>query len=160
MLKHALFIPIFIAGIALSACSQGSTATSPLGPTGAAQPSHRVKPDITSTSVTIDNTYSSAIALLAVSSACLTGSPPSSVPANSTSSAFIVSYTGSCTIPTGYFDMTYDPDAALVDACIFNISYDVSTGMFSYSVTNHANTDCSYVLGATPGTVVFIYKHI
>jgi hypothetical protein len=159
MLKHALFIPIFIAGIALSACSQGSTATDPLGPTGAAQPSYRVKPDITSTSVTIDNTYSSAINLLGVSSACLTGSPPSSVAANSTSSAFTVSYTGSCAANIGYFNMTYDPDAALVDACVFNISYNVSEGAFTYSVTNHANTNCSYVPGATPGTVVFKYVH-
>jgi hypothetical protein len=160
MLKHALFIPIFIAGVALSACSQGSTATDSLGPTGPTQSSHRVKPDITSTSVTIQNTYSSDIELLGVSSACLTGSPPSSVPANSTSSAFTVSYTGSCTIPIGHFNMTYDPDAALVDACVFNISYDISTSMFTYSVTNHANTDCSYVLGATPGTVIFKYAHI
>jgi hypothetical protein len=160
MLKFALYIPIFVAGVALSACSQGSTATNPIGPTGAAQPSHRVKPDITSTTVTIENTYSSAVDLLHLSSACLTGSPPSSVAANSTSSPFTVSYTGSCTIPTGYFNMTYGPNGALVDACIFNISYDVTAGTFSYSVANHANTNCSFALGATPGTVQFTYSHI
>jgi len=160
MLKHAICIPIFIAGVALSACSQGSTVTNPLGATSAAQPSHRVKHDITSASVAIQNTYASAIVLEALSSSCLTGSPPSSVAANSTSSPFSVSYEPSCTLPTGHFDMTYGPDAAAADACKFNINYDLSAGSFSYSVTNNASTTCSYVLGVLPGTVKFIYAHI
>lgn len=160
MLKYAICIPIFIAGVALSACSQGSTATNPLGATGVAQPSHRVKPDLTSTSVTIQNMYGSAIVLEALSSSCLTGSPPSSVAATSTSSPFSVSYEPSCTLPTGHFDMTYGPDAAAADACKFKINYDVYSGSFSYSVTNNANTTCSYALGVIPGTVKFIYDHI
>jgi hypothetical protein len=159
MLKHAICIPIFVAAVALSACSQGSTATNPLGSTGMAQPSHRVKADATSTSVTIDNTYGTAIVKVDVSSACLTGSPPADVPANSTSSPFTVSFEGSCASNTGYFNMTYGPDGAAADACIFDINYVVSTGIFSYAVTNNANTTCSYVLLAT-GTVVFKYAHI
>jgi len=158
MLKHAICIPIFVAAVALSACSQGSTATNPLGSTGVAQPSHRVKADATSTSVAIDNTYSSEIDLEGVSSSCLTGSPPSDVPANSTSSAFTVSFEPSCTSATGHFDMTYEPNATAV--CKFDISYIVSTGTFSYTVVNSANTKCSYALGVLPNTVEFVYAHI
>lgn len=160
MLKHAIRIPIFVAAVALSACSQGSTATNPLGSTGVTQPSHRVKPDATSTSVTIDNTYGSAIALEGVSSSCLTGSSPSSVPANSTSSAFTVSFDPSCATDFGYFDMTYGPDAAAADACKFDINYAVPTGTFTYAVENNANTTCSYHLGIRPNTVIFVYAHV
>lgn len=161
MLKHAIWIPTLVAAVTLSACSQGSTATSPLGSTGVAQPSHRVKADATSTSVTIDNTYSSEIALEGTSSSCLTGSPPSEVPANSSSSPFTVSFDPSCASNIGYFDMTYGPaNGVAADTCKFNINYVVSTGTFSYSVTNNANTTCSYHLGITPGTVTFVYVHI
>ncbi len=158
MLKHAICIPIFVAAVALSACSQASTATNPPGTTGVAQPSHRVKPDATSTSATIDNTYGSAIALEGVSSSCLTGSAPSSVPANSTSSAFTVSFDPSCASDTGYFDITYGPDAAAADACKFDINY--LAGTFAYAVENNANTTCSYHLGIRPNTVIFVYAHV
>jgi hypothetical protein len=128
-----------------------------LGSAGAAQSAHRVRDAATSTSVTIDNTYSSAIIKESLSSECLTGSPPSDVPGNSSSSPFTVSFDPSCASDTGYFDMTYGPDAAAADACIFNVND--TAGTFSYSVTNNANTTCSYHLGIRPGTVVFVYAH-
>lgn len=127
---------------------------------GAAQRSHRISDAATSTSVTIDNTYGSAIAKEDLSSACLSGSPPSSVPANSFSSPFSVSYVGTCASDTGFFDMTYGiASGAADDACKFNINYTVSTGSFSYSVTNGGNTSCSYHLGVLPNSVVFVYAH-
>lgn len=159
MLKHAICIPILVAAAALSACTQGSMSTNPLGSTGATQPSHRVKSDLTSTSVTIQNAYSSPIGLVSESALCLSGSPPSSVPANSSSSAFSVSYTGSCAADIGHFYMTYDPDGALADACTFKIDYTVSSGVFTYSVANNANTNCVDIPGVTPGTVTFKYVH-
>jgi hypothetical protein len=55
--------------------------------------------------------------------------------------------------------MTYGPDAALADACTFNINYMVVPGTFSYSVTNNTNTNCMAIPGATPGTVTFKYVH-
>lgn len=158
MLKYAICVLLFVAGMALSACSQSSTATSPLGPTGMTQPSHRVRPDATSTSVTIRNNFGVAIALVGVSASCLTGSPPSSVPGTSTSSPFSVSYTGSCAGDTGHFNMTYDPDAALADACTFKVDYAIPTGAFTYAVSNNGNTNCSYALGGAPETVQFIYS--
>jgi len=132
-----------------------------LGSTGVAPSvSHRIQNAATSTSVAIDNTYSSAIGLEGVSSSCLSGSPPSEVAANSESSPFSVSYAGSCGADIGYFHMTYGPDAVAADACKFDISYVVSTGTFAYSVLNNANTTCSYHLGVVPNTVVFVYAHI
>jgi hypothetical protein len=157
MLKHTICISILLAAVALSACSQGSTATIPPGFTGAAQPSHRAKNDITSTSVTIENTYSSQIELLGESALCLTGTPPSGVPAGSSGSPFTVSFDPSCVSNSGYFDMTYGPDGVAANACKFNINY--AGGNFSYSVTNNADTNCSYILGVTPGTVTFVYAH-
>jgi hypothetical protein len=55
--------------------------------------------------------------------------------------------------------MTYDPDGALADACTFKIDYTISSGVFTYSVTNNANTNCTYIPGVTPGTVTFKYVH-
>jgi hypothetical protein len=127
---------------------------------GAAQHSHRIRDAATSTSVTIDNSYGSEIVKEGESSACLSGSPPSTVPANSTSSPFSVSYVGTCASDTGFFDVTYGIDnGAADDACKFNVNYTVSTGTFSYSVTNNANTNCSYHLGITPNSVIFTYAH-
>jgi hypothetical protein len=159
MLKHAIYIPIFAAAVALSACSQGSMSTNPLGSSAVAQPSHRERADLTSTSVTIQNKYSLAISLITQSASCLTGSPPSTVAADSTSASFSVSYTGTCAVDHGHFYMTYDPDAAAADACTFKIDYTPSSGVFTYSVVNGANTNCSYVLGGLPGVVAFIYAH-
>jgi hypothetical protein len=53
--------------------------------------------------------------------------------------------------------MTYDPDGALADACTFKINYAISTGVFTYGVSNNANSKCSYTVGGAPGTVNFIY---
>lgn len=157
MLKRTIGLPIFAAALTLSACSQGSTSTNPLGSSSVAQPSHRVRADLTSTTLAIQNKYSVAIALITVSKACLDGSPPSSVAADSTSSTFSVSYTGTCGVDAGHFYMTYDPDAAAVDACTFKVDYKPSSGVFTYSVVNGGNTNCSFVPGATPGTGAFIY---
>lgn len=127
---------------------------------GAPQGSHRIRDAATSTSVTIDNTYGSVIAKEDLSAACLSGSPPSSVPAKSFSSPFSVSYVGTCVSDTGFFDITYGiPSGAAADACQFNISYVVSTGTFSYSVTNGADTTCSYHLGVPVNSVIFVYGH-
>lgn len=125
----------------------------------AAPASHRVRNTATSTSVAIDNTDSSAIGLEHISSSCLTGSPPSEVPGDSQSSPFSVSYAGSCGADFGFFDMTYGPGVAAIDACKFNIDYVVSTGTFSYSVTNTISTTCSYHLGVVPNSVIFVYAH-
>lgn len=131
-----------------------------VGTTGVAQPSHRIRDAATSTSVTIDNTYSSEIVPEGVSSSCLTGSPPD-VPGNSSSSPFSVSFSGTCADDFGYFYMTYGPDNGVAaDTCKFNINYVVSTGTFSYSVTNNPNTTCSYHLGILPSSVVFVYAHV
>lgn len=122
--------------------------------------SHRIRDAATSTSVTIDNTYGSAIGKEDLSSACLNGSPPSSVAANSFSSPFSVSYVGTCASDTGFFNMTYGiASGAADDACKFNITYTVSTGTFAYSITNGTNTTCSYHLGVLPDSVVFVYAH-
>lgn len=121
---------------------------------------HRARDAATSTSVAIDNTYSKEIVPEAVSSACLTGSPPD-VTANSQSAPFTVSYTGTCASDHGFFDMTYGPANGVADdACKFNIDYTVSTGTFLYSVTNTASTNCSYHLGVTPNSVIFVYGHV
>lgn len=159
MLRHAICTPIFAATVALSACSQSSPSANPLGSSALVQPSHRIRADLTSTSVTIQNEYSQAIALITLSASCLTGSAPSSVPADSTSASFSVSYTGTCAVDHGHYYMTYDPDAAAADACTFKIDYTPSSGVFTYAVVNGANTDCSYVLGGLPGVVAFIYAH-
>jgi hypothetical protein len=158
MLKRTMCASIFIAAVALSACTQVSPASTPLGSTSLAQPSHRAKPAATSVSVTIQNTYGSEIIHEAQSSQCLSGSPPTDVAADSTSSPFAVSYPGSCTSDVSYFDMTYGPDGAAADTCIFKINYSTITATFSFGVTNNSDTTCSYQ-STTPGTVTFIFAH-
>jgi hypothetical protein len=161
MRMSTLVTTSLIVGLGLSACS-GSQPTATPGLTsasGISQPTHRVKPDFTSTSVTIINNYSSEIFKQALSASCLSGTPPSSIPANTSASPFTVSYNIGCTQPSSFFDVTYGPTAASGDQCTFNIGYTPSTGVFSYGVTNGSNTNCS-----TPSTsgagVTFKYSHM
>jgi hypothetical protein len=125
-----------------------------------AQPSHRVKPDVTSVTAAIQNTYSSAITLMS-SSGCLSASPPSPVAANSTSSSFAIAYNPTCAGGVQTLGMKYGPAlGSLGDNCTFNVSYTVSSGTFSYSVANESRTSCSYrTSGVTPLDVLFIYAH-
>lgn len=160
MPKHVICIPIFVAAVALSACSQGTTSTNALGSGAIQQPSHRARADLTSTTLAIQNKYSEAIDLITVSKTCLDGSPPSSVAAGATSASFTVSYTGTCGVDHGHFYMTYDPTAAAADACTFKVDYTVSSGTFSYSVVNGSTlTNCSFIPGVTPGSGTFVYDH-
>jgi hypothetical protein len=57
-----------------------------------------------------------------------------------------------------YFDMTYGPDGAAADTCIFEINYSITTGTFSFEVANNSDTTC-YYQSTTPGTVTFVFAH-
>jgi hypothetical protein len=152
--RYPLCVLILLTGAALSACAQSPATANPLGSFNVTHPSYRERPALTSISVTIDNKDSNAVGLVSLSSHCLIGSPPGSVPGSSSSAPFSVSVATGCSGAAGYFDMTYDPDASATDACTFDILYE--GGTFRYLVSN-GNTSCSYVPGATPAKVTFVY---
>jgi hypothetical protein len=145
--------------VGLSACGGSPSLGTPVAgsTSGLIQPSHKIKPDITSTSVTIQNDTGSPLPLsTAPTDECLTGSPPSSVPANSSSTAFPVSYVTGCTNPPPfYFDMTYNGTGIPAAACTFKINYDATSGTFTYSVSGGSATNCSAT--SSSGSVTFVY---
>jgi hypothetical protein len=162
-MRISLIFAAVVASFGLVACSGSPTsagAPALAGSFGAAPAGH-VRPDVTSTTVKIQNSYSSSINLETLNSQCLTGSAPTTVGANSTSPAFTVSYPPACTEPTAYFDMTYGPSggASGVDYCTFNINFTETAGPFSYSVTNGSKTTCSFTLSDPTVNVKFIYNH-
>lgn len=155
-------IAALAATCAFSACSGPQSIGAPgvAGSGSLTQPAHRVKADVTSTTVQIKNASSQEISLKSLTNVCLTGSPPSPVAANSTSSTFTVSYTSGC-VGDPVFNMTYGPSSggSAADNCTFNISFATPAGPFSFSVTNGSDTNCTY----TPllsGTNQFTYSHV
>lgn len=154
-----LFIAI-TAAVAISGCSGAQSPIASTSGGASVLPSHRAKPDVTSITAAVQNTYNASIGLVSTGGACLSASPPSSVPANSTSASFTISYIPTC-IGTPSYSMTYGP--AIIGTgnnCTFNVTFTAPNGPFAYSVTNQAHTACSYsVTGITPLDVVFVYAH-
>jgi hypothetical protein len=158
MRKLSLLAAALGLGLTISGC--GGTGSSPAsaGSGGFIQPAHRVKPDANSVSVSIQNTYTSAISLITVNNACLTGTPPSPITAGNTAGPFTVTYTMGCA-GREIFNMLYAPTLAENDGCWFDISRDDVSGAFSASVVNEPLANRSDTV-ATDGQINFKYAHL
>jgi hypothetical protein len=146
-------------GLIISACG-GPGGSSPVsaGSGGFVESAHRVKPDDTSISVAIQNTASSAIALITLNSSCLTGTPPTPIAGGSTGGPFSVTYTTGCA-GTEIFDMLYAPTLAENAGCWFDITRDNVSGKFTASVVNEPLANCSDTV-AVDGSIAFKYAHL